>query len=424
MSPANPNDRCHPGAVGVHCMHPNLQKDKILKKKFMKMKLKMRLLTAVSLVIVSCPVHTFGAEDKIEPSLEAKGEYNDNIFLTGNNEMDDFISTLKPGILLSRTTERLGASLKGYLSLITYSDNNELNAVDHDYTGDFSFLPTETTKVKASANYLKDSRPDRDILTTGEVLDSSIRERERYDLSGEWNITEISGLGVNYGYYEDDYDDLGTSSYYAHFAGLGYTRNLSRYFANTTGRLNFNYGKYEFNTSSVDNYVFSVGFDRDLSEIWQFSLAAGPRLTRTEFDSAALSPEEDWGVTGQATLRYNGETSWVDFNASHEVSASSGSSGTVERTTFRVNMSRRFTEELRAGMWVHYIRNKTDSDISVLRVNEHNYRIHPRLTYNFTRDFLAELSYAFTFIDDKDDNLERERNTVFLRLEKKFDLLN
>jgi hypothetical protein len=387
------------------------------------MRWKTFFLVGASLGIISLPVQTFGAEDTVEPSLEVKGEYNDNIFLTGNDEMDEFISTVKPGILLSRKTERIGASLKGYLSLIAYSDHDELNAVDHDYTGDLNFLPTEKTRIAASANYLKDSRPDRDLLTTGEVLDASIRERERYDLSGEWNITEISGVGVSYGYYEDDYDDLETSSYYAHFAGLGYSHNLSRYFANTTGRLNFNYGKYEFNTSSVDNYVFSIGFDRELSELWQFSLAAGPRLTRTEFDSAALSPEEDWGVSGEATMRYNGETSWVDFTAAHEVSASSGSSGTVERTTFRVNMSRRFTEELRAGMLLQYFRNKTDSDISLLRVNEDNYRFQPRLTYNFTRDFLAELSYAFTFIDDKDDNLERERNTVFLRFEKKFDLL-
>lgn len=381
------------------------------------------LLTAF-LVSLFLPVQGLCAENKIEPSVEIKGEYNDNIFLTDSNEKDDFITTARPGILLSRKTERLGASLVGYLDFVSYSDNDELNAVDHDYTGRFNFLPTETTKIEASANYLKDSRPDRDLEATGEVLGAIIRERERYNISGQWNITEKSGLGANYGYYEDDYDDSEVSSYKGHVAGLGYSYNLSQNFPNTIGRLNFSYGTYEFNTSSVDNYVLTVGFDKNVTEIWSLAVSLGPRVTRTKFDNSAIPKEEDWGTSGSAALTYNGETSKITFDAAHEIQASSGRNGTVERSTLRVDMNRRFTEELRAGFVASYFKNKTDSDITVLRVDEENYRIQPRLTYNFTRDFLAELSYIFTFIDDNDDNVERERNHVFFRLKKTFSLLD
>ncbi len=389
----------------------------------MKLKQNGPFLAACFLVVVVLPVDSFGA-DKIEPSLEVKEEYNDNIYLTDNNETDDFIATARPGLLLSRDTERYDASLAGFWNFISYSDNNELNAVNHDYTGKFSILPTEITKIEGSANYLKDSNPDRDLEVTGEVLGTTVREREHYQLSGEWNITEKSGVGANYSYSEDDYEDAGTSSYYAHIAGLGYSYNLSQHFPNTTGRLNFGYGKYEFNSSSVDNYVVTVGLDKEISEIWKLSLAAGPRFTNTEYGTVASQKNDDVGASGQASLTYNGETSTVKFLAAHEIDASSGRNGTVERSSLRVDMDRRLTEELRAGLAASYFKNKTDSDISTLTVNEHNYRIQPRVTYNFAPDLFAELSYAFTFIDDKDDNLERERNYALLRLQKKFSLLD
>lgn len=389
----------------------------------MKLKLNRPFLAAVFLVVVAPPCGVLGA-DKIDTTLEVKEEYNDNVFLTDNNEKEDFITTARPGLLFSRDEERYDASLTGYWNFISYSDNDELNSVDHDYTGRFSCLPTETTKLEGSANYLKDSRPDRDLDVTGEVLDATTRERERYQLSGEWSVTEKSGVGADYSYYEDDYDEIGTSSYYAHIAGLGYSYDLSQHFPNTIGQLSFGYGKYEFNSSSVDNYVVTAGFDKEISELWKLSLSAGPRFTSTESGAAATQKNDDVGASGKAALTYKGETSTVTFEAAHEIEASSGRNGTVERTSLRVDTDRRFTEEWRAGFGASYFKNKTDADISTLRVNEHNYRVQPRLTYSFNPELFAELSYAFTFIDDKDDNLERERNYVLLRLQKKFSLLD
>ncbi|MEF9427222.1 MAG: outer membrane beta-barrel protein [Candidatus Mariimomonas ferrooxydans] len=54
----------------------------------------------VIIFIVSSTVIAFGVEFKIEPSLTLGEEYNDNIFLQKDNEVDDYITRVRPSFTL------------------------------------------------------------------------------------------------------------------------------------------------------------------------------------------------------------------------------------------------------------------------------------------------------------------------------------
>lgn len=374
------------------------------------------LLTVV--VVFMGAVRAEAAERKVIPSVAVREEFNDNIFMTASGEMDDFITTISPGIEYVERTERSDARVKGVIDAIAYSDNNELNAVDHDYSGRFRYFLTPILNVSADAGYKKDSRVDRDFSTTGLVLGTATREREQYGLGGEWTFIEKAKASLSYGYNEDDYDDPQFNDYYSHLANLGLTYDLSTHFPSTVGQMNFGYGHYEFTGSSIDNYGLTIGATKALSEIWSLNVAAGPRFTRTEFLIAGREEtDEDWGAMGQVALSYQGEVTHADLVFSNDVQPATGDRSTTERTAVKLNINRRFSEELRGSLLAWYFRNKTESEVSAIsNINEHNYRIQPRLHYAFTRDVTLEASYAYTFIDDKDDNIERERNLVFVKL--------
>lgn len=354
---------------------------------------------------------------KLIPSITILEEYNDNIFMTAIDETDDVISTVSPGLELVEKTERLDASIKGLIDALAYSDNDELNAVDQRYFGRFRYMLTPLMGVSAEAQYIKDSRSDREIEESGLVLGTQTREREHYLIGGDWTLSEKTAVGINYSYDDENNDDPGSNDYYTHVVGLGLTHNLSSLISRTVGRMNFGYGRYEFTNSTVDSYSLTTGAERELSEIFSFLVDVGPRFTRTEYGTTNQLSEENWGVAGNVSLTYKGEVSDASLTLSEDVRPASGTNGTTERTALAFNVSRRFSEELRGSFLARYFRNKSDTDIiTVQETNQENYRIQPRLHYAFTKDITLEASYAYTFIKDKVADNDRERNSVFLRL--------
>ncbi len=386
-----------------------------------------------SLLFMSSSAGVKADERRVIPSVGVSQEYIDNLFWTANNEQDDFINTVSPGLKLVERTERLDASLRGVLDLVSYFDFNELNSVDHDYLGKARYLLTPTITLSGEAQYVKDSRTDRDIDVTGLTLGTAIREREHYRAGGQWTITEKTTAGLSYIYDEDDYSDIEFTSYDANSFILDFTHNLSTYFPETVGLMNLSYTKYNFPSSSEDYYALTVGAEKRLAETWSLLAYAGPRFTRSKYETTRLvfvppaslafvtteESDEDWGVAAKVDLKYKGEVTNASLAFSEDVLPATGRLGgtTTERSTVRFDISRRFTEKFKAGLFARFFRNKTNATEAAIKViDENNYYISPRFFYEFTRDITFEARYSFTYIDDKVANQNIYRNTAFIRL--------
>ena len=119
--------------------------------------------------------------DTLVVSLGLAEEYNDNVFFDRNNEIDDFITTVTPGIELRRRYERTSASLKGMFDIVEYSDNSDLDNIDQRYDANLSQKLTERLSLSGKASYKRDSRADRDIEETGLTYGTDVRKRQQYD---------------------------------------------------------------------------------------------------------------------------------------------------------------------------------------------------------------------------------------------------
>lgn len=73
----------------------------------------------------------------ITPSLGVEQAYNDNIFFTPRNRVDDFITSVIPGLLLNVDTQRLQGTLNYAPSIQFYWQNSDQNRVSQFGNGQF-----------------------------------------------------------------------------------------------------------------------------------------------------------------------------------------------------------------------------------------------------------------------------------------------
>ncbi len=392
---------------------------------------------------------------KLVPSVEVKEEYNDNIFFSDDNEEKDFITTISPVFRLSNRTERLKTALSARFDGIMYSDNNELNAIDQNYRGSLAYQLTTGIGISANAGYKKDSRRDRDIEVIGEdtatglVQSESTRVRRTGELAFNSVLTEVTAMNCSYSFTRDDFDERDDNDIRMHVVNLGFTHNLTFIDELTVGRLNFGYARYDYldgenvrpllaiiDNSRIDSYSATIGFSRNITEVFTIFADVGGRYTKTKYETRYeydhsnplvqflglqdFSQKEDDsgnGMVANAAVSYDGELTSGSLKFYHDVRASSGRSGATERTSLGIDLSRRFTYKLRGSLSMEYYLNKADDgEFASSGIDEKTWRIRPRIRYDFTRNVFIEASYYFTKVKDDEDNTTQKRNQFFVKI--------
>ncbi len=380
----------------------------------------------------------FAESGKLVPYVSIKQEYSDNILFVSDNEQEDYITTSKVGAITSYKTERVNAKLDGNIYHLMYWDNDQLDDTNGAARSSIDYQVTEKIGFGAAANYRKSSRRDADTDTTGLLLTGD-REQTELSVSSSYQFTEtsIGQAEIEYGVVEidetnsnEDNDSFGVN--------LGFSKNLSKTFKNTTGLLNFSYMRYSSEqetigvntvTQDYDSDVFQLygGFEKNITELYSFYLQAGASYTDTteeqRINSITIVDQESdtWGGVLLSGLNYDGLYWDFGLSASHDVRGSSGSNGTVERSSVSLDIDRKITEDFSLSFNVSCYLNKnerqTQSDLDELTVN-----IQPGFHYHFLDTFSLQGIFRHTTLEDREDDTSRERNLVYLVLRKNFDL--
>lgn len=367
---------------------------------------------------------------EIIPSVLIREEYNDNIFFTDDNRVDDFITTLAGSVEVIERTERLDANLYGRIAPFWYADNSELDDTDWLVRGSGGYQFTERLKAGASAGYLVDNRTDRDVTDTGIITDN--RERKRWDagMSANYSFSEITAASLNYAFRDENWDQGDIDDLTAHDVLLGFTRNLSGWWESTTARVNIGYSNFDYETSESDIYYGSLGVEHRFTEKFSAILDIGPRYSDSDFDTLkqvevapgvfqiviANDSDSQWGGVGQLDLEYREEKAFFRWTGSHGIYPVSGRPGPTERTTARFILTHLFAEKFRFSLPLGWIWNRADGDFSVDELDQDTAYIRPFVRWEFFDGFTVEGSYNFTYIWDHDDDEERYRHKAFVQL--------
>jgi hypothetical protein len=380
-------------------------------------------------VTLILPAGVLADEFKLVPSIAVREEYNDNIFFDDRGEVEDWITTISPELMLIEKTERLDLNLSAKGAGIKYGQNDALNDFDQHYSGDMGYRLTSRFRISAGAGYTVDSRRDRDIETTGLVLSSEERKRYTGSLSGACVFTEKTAASLSYTYERDDFDDPEEVDYKYHRSNLGITHDLSEILPRTVGRMNFGYSYYDSSDTTVDSYSGTVGGSWAMSEVFNLLIDLGARYTCSEFSVTRRHPlfpfimitreekDHSWGGVGQVALSYRGEVTFASLSALKDVRPTGGDGETTDRTSFLFKISRGFAEKFSVHLSGEYFLNQADAgELSRTDIDEQTLSIRPGLSCEILDNLVLTASYTFTRLKDKEDHTDPERNLIYVQL--------
>jgi hypothetical protein len=381
-------------------------------------------------------VFAHAAEFRLLPSIAQKLEYNDNIFvqpsnLTPNQKIDDYISTTSGKLQLLTNTERLTMDLSARVDQLFYRDNTNLNSTDQFYNGALRYSLSPRLAVALRGSYNRDSRPDRELLTAGLVLNALRRESSSEGITGEYTLGEktVAALSYDHGQYWYQDSRFADMSYDA--STLTFVRDTHNYVPNTKARLNLGYTGYTFTGLDVNNYEATAGLEYALHEKWTFVIDAGTRYTESRFDAQKITrvlgpyvfvstenvTSTGTAVVGTAKLLYRGEKTTADLSYNRDVTPAYGSLGTVERDALVLSLSRRLTYELTGSLSTGYFTNKSKAgEYSATALNYETIYVAPTVRYAFNRNMFIEGSYTYTQYENKASETRATRNLFLVRL--------
>ncbi|MBA4369023.1 MAG: hypothetical protein C0403_15445 [Desulfobacterium sp.] len=387
-----------------------------------------------------CPDRACCSEMKLIPSIHLRQEYTDNLFMTQNDIMDDFITTASPGLTVKQQSERLKLNLNSRLDRAWYHQNNELNGFDKVASGGLSYAVTERLDLSADASYLRDSRPDRDLDDTGLILDSTKRDRYNGGVSGNYLISEKTSATLSSSFHLDDYQTEGNENndYKSNTVNMGIYHQPAWLNQLTTIFCNAQYSQYAYETSTVDYYSISTGAESDVSETFNIRFDLGARYTVSEFQTSKwvlsnppygyeiVSVEEtnrSKGGIGQISLNYHGEFIHCAMRVSHDIQPASGRDGSSERTSMALTVGKRFTEELNCSLDGSYFVNNADEDeFSSVAIDEETFQLSFKSRYNFSPFVYLEAGHSFTRIMDETADDKVDRNLTFINYVHGFEM--
>lgn len=383
----------------------------------------MKILNSIApvllIALVAQPV--FADDFRVIPKASLKQEYNDNIFFSQDDAEEDLITTASVGLDVRERTERLTAVLSGRLDGLAYNDNDELNDIEEFYKGSLRYNLNQFWRFSGEAHYTVDSRPDRVGDETGYtyILGHDVRRQQRYMGSADYQFDEKTGLFSSYTYQDDQFEIADNNEMTGHNVVVGFTRSL-QFIKPTIFRLYGNYSHYSFDTSRVDNYRVTAGWSRDVSEKFNYVFDIGPRYTDGE-DKITGDTNNDTGVGGSFTMTYREELTSADLRFSHEVIGSGGRNGVTKRTGLVFSMKYLLGERSYVNLRLDSYLNKADGDDTFSTdIDELTTSLSPSLHYEFTNEFSCEAQYRYSVINDRDDDTERHRNMVFVKLTYKY----
>ena len=355
---------------------------------------------------------SWSADWEVSPYVTIIEEYNDNIlFSSKGQELDDFVTYVRPRVEAKYSTDRLRMFLNSGLEREIYVDYDELNTTNHDHKLVLSYGLSRTLGLRAGGYFREDTTLETELIEEGLLVDRG--DRRKFGGSFGFNYAFSTFLSCSadwtrrYIEYPDDQVDLNDQ--------VGDTLKLTPMYVlspQTSLFLNLTYTNTEYDDegdTSIANYDITPSFRHDFAENFYVSGGAGYRYTEHESKNADEHTDDfvfnllfhrDWERASMELL-----ASRTQYSTAHRRS--------VERHVLTLRGTYRLSDRLRSSLIATFRRNSGDKGTD----NSDYYTVTPSLSYDLTPTISLRGSVDYTEYDDKDNNdanRERFRARLFL----------
>lgn len=169
------------------------------------------------------------AEFSLQPSISLREEYDDNIFLDPDNEEEDFITTITPGLSLGYTGERLRLTVNYRFIAWLYMHNSRENETSHNAQVDSTlailrdvfFLRVTDSYSRVTIDQRRQVVQDNRNVNTTDSNRLTVNPYLEYPLSGTLKVK--AGYTYENIWYKDDNGD----DEEVHIATGGFIKEIS-----------------------------------------------------------------------------------------------------------------------------------------------------------------------------------------------------
>ena len=411
---------------------------------------KVRLLLILLLVLPAG--RCLASPYEILPSLRVSQTHNDNIFFDQSSEKPDWITAVSPSLTSRCRSARSDFLLMANLTDYSYADNNALDNTDQFYLASWSHALTPRWKTDLRAEYLIDSRRDRDLTTTGLLVAEDRRERRTFTAGTRYQLDELASLELSLSSEDETYDDPELSDMQSLSLSAGYSRRLTE---RSTGLVQLSGAQYGYKRDwRTVSGPFTNAFEEDrtittsaLVANWLYDwserlgtkAAVGGRHTLSDetFESSRTflgmtqppvrerQEDESWSMLLRLNATWAGETGNLEMALGYDLYPASGRNGTTRRTSAELTGYRRLYDTWLIGVSAGYFANETQGRLSRDNdIDEQTLRLAPYIHYRINDDWRLELTYTGTWIHESHEDNRRHQNQVSLAVRWEHDLFH
>ena len=374
------------------------------------------------------------AEWAIEPSVESRANWTDNINFTPNVHKNLFNWTVAPKVTFARRTEATEVAGTASLGINRYPGNSKFDTNDANLLLT-SQLRDERNTYGLSAAFIRDSTLASELATTGIVLTRAQRNLVSASPSWNYSITERSSIFAQYRYDKANYEaGFGLIDYSNQQITSGYQYLLSE---RTAATVSGSYSAYRADDGSflTNSYGFNVGLTHNPTERLTLGLGIGAQRSDTTINSRALlcqfgsiavcnffgiplqfvtatSKNSGTGLSYNASADYK----WEQTSASLSLGRNTNPTGTglvVQTDGLTAGFKHQFNEKLSAnagGSWL------ISRYLGGLAADTEYYRLDTGISWKLDEWWTAGAGYSFASQKIKGVPENASANTVFLSI--------
>ncbi len=382
-------------------------------------------------MVIAIPLTTTAAEISLMPSIDIRGEYDDNVTYSRFFKTSDYLARISPAFELDYTTELLDLQSKVAFDILRYKDETHLDTENQRYELSGEYRLMERISVSGNGSYVKDTTLESEIEDTG-LADNPRQDRERYTggMGFSYMLSEVWDVGVNYSHTKTEYEWERNTDYDVDSISFSFNHRFNNQLDIFT--IQPYYYFYESDISEVNNYGLSLGWVHPFSETLALTAFLGARYTKTEYDYIYTQyilgipipipvdeEESGWNGVADINLKKTGETYSATIGYNQDLSYSSYGEP-IERYKVYCNADRKITERLFVKFSGNIYFTKSDGDLND-RDNRY-YSVSPSLNYKITETHSLQLAYRYEKSEQKElaNNRDRDRNRVWLALKFRF----
>jgi hypothetical protein len=404
------------------------------------------------------PQQLFAAfETEFTPSLSISETYDDNIDLDNTDEIDDWMTSISPGITLNIISQKNNFSLNYSPSFVRYKDYDENDTTRHALSFSSNMALSQHVNFNISDRYIKSDDPledTEDIIGVRETRNTYQRNNVDANIKFTFGASSDFTLGFSHSWLENDDDtiDDGTiSDPYASYTywfnvkhgleinagytkaeftrddGLppdddysGFTEGIGyryRFDQHSVLSVDFDFTDREFEssmpgygTSTPDYEVYegTIGYEKSISENMSWNISTGYFIRQDDLD------EDDGGFIADISLTKNSNRS--SFNLSGrsgwgEASLDSERRGFTKYQSVASSFRYQITENISNNVSVSYRQDKDESSRKSKTI-----RAGFGCSWTFLRYYSMSLDYSHAVRDDDREIQEYKDNRVMLSI--------